>query len=112
MHNTDALVGFQSPEVIVTGDDQVSFAGHGAFQNTVIIFIFHDHLEGGHWHDNLCYFGQQFQTGTDAAIIPAELQPQYIADFVDNSRGNETLVAALESLAPKLKKPALRMGEG
>jgi hypothetical protein len=47
LHYADFPEGFQSSQMAVAGNDQVSPAGDGALQDPVIGWVFGNHLQGG-----------------------------------------------------------------
>jgi hypothetical protein len=85
-NNANSFKRFQPSQMVISRDYQVSFPGHGTFQNPIVRFVIRNDLQGNLRNDDLGSFGEQLDSPYCACVIPVKFEPEHSSDFSHDGR--------------------------
>jgi hypothetical protein len=94
VQNTDAVVSPQPKEIFVASDDDIRSSRYGAFEDSVVLRVFFNHVEphgGRHRSRHRPHAPSPIR---DLVVSPVELTPQHFFHFIEYRLGDREIYLA------------------
>jgi hypothetical protein len=110
--NGDALIDFNSTQMLITGNNEICPSLSGTGQDVIISGIVFDDVGNDFRCDYLCHSRKAFCPSFDLILRPLEFLPEDVGELGYDSRGYEESVGPLEGMFPNGSHFSVREIEG
>src|SRR5918992_50461 len=108
----NALIGFNSTQMLITGNNDICLSLSGTGQDMIIGGIVFDDVGNDFRRDNFCHSRKAFCPGCDLALGPLEFLPEDVGELGYDSRRYEEGVGSFEGMFPNESHFSVREVEG